>query len=70
MWTGDASPWDDEVARGKCRYCIGAVRCAPHRVYLKIPEEKALLNRSFELRRLKIPMLPGTSETRTSQGMN
>lgn len=68
VWVGDASPWDDKEARGKCKYCIGAVRCAPHRICLRVPGERALLNRNFELGWLKIPVPPGASGDLLLQG--
>ncbi|KAL5316917.1 hypothetical protein ACEPPN_015969 [Leptodophora sp. 'Broadleaf-Isolate-01'] len=33
---GKSSPWDDEAKRRECDLCIGTVRCAPHRLMLKI----------------------------------
>ncbi|KAG4432114.1 hypothetical protein IFR05_012413 [Cadophora sp. M221] len=33
---GKSSPWDDEAKRRDCDLCLGAVRCAPHRLVLKI----------------------------------
>lgn len=70
LWISAASPWDDKEARGRCKYCIGAVRCAPHRICLRVPEEKALLSRSFELGLFKIPITLGASEDRMLQGPN
>ena len=33
-----ASPWDDAKKRRDCVFCLGSVRCAPHRLDLKIKE--------------------------------
>ena len=40
VWaTGKASPMDGEEERRNCEYCIGEVRCAPHRLVLVKPLE-------------------------------
>lgn len=33
---GKSSPWDDESKRRACVLCIGDVRCAPHRLVLRV----------------------------------
>ncbi|PVH81024.1 hypothetical protein DL98DRAFT_514932 [Cadophora sp. DSE1049] len=33
---GRSSPWNDEARRRECELCIGEVRCAPHRLVLRI----------------------------------
>lgn len=33
---GKASPWDVEAERSRCGLCIGEVKCAPHRLVLKM----------------------------------
>jgi hypothetical protein len=37
--SGKGSPLDDEEKRKKCEYCIGEVRCAPHRLVLITPSD-------------------------------
>ncbi|KAH7385023.1 hypothetical protein BKA64DRAFT_681994 [Cadophora sp. MPI-SDFR-AT-0126] len=35
---GRPSPWDDVTKRRECELCIGDVRCAPHRLVLRIKD--------------------------------
>lgn len=35
QWTKGWCPWDDEDMRKTCPFCIGEVRCTPHRLVLR-----------------------------------
>jgi hypothetical protein len=36
QWPRGWSPWDGERKKRDCPYCIGSVRCAPHRLVLRV----------------------------------
>ena len=36
QWPKGWCPWDDEERRRSCPFCIGEVRCAPHRLVLRV----------------------------------
>lgn len=40
-WPNGRSPWDGVEKRWKCPYCIGEVKCAPHRLILSVGEQEA-----------------------------
>jgi hypothetical protein len=41
-WTGDRSPLDGKAKRKKCEFCIGEVRCAPHRLVLELSRQSTV----------------------------
>ena len=36
QWPKGWCPWDDEDMRKRCPFCIGQVRCTPHRLVLRV----------------------------------
>jgi hypothetical protein len=49
QWPKGWSPWDDAEMKRNCPFCIGEVRCAPHRLVLRVAgKERVILPEGVE----------------------